>query len=460
METGAFTFTTTGRTTTDGGQTYSKTYSENFAGEKVSFTDQEENRETQEINVTRILPEASISYTPAGPTDGNVISTISFNRSGIIITNNSGNADHLFTRNGNFTYSYDNGRGTIGYTTANVEWINYRPTFRPFITTWRTTNNGETLEIPLYNGINYDFDIDWGDGTLESYMGSAFSTISHIYATAGDHQVSIRGIFPRIYMAQSTSYGQKLRSIDQWGDIQRSSMNYAFYYAQNLAILATDTPILSGVTNMSYMFYNATNLTGNLSEWDTSKVQNMQYLFCNASNFNSPLTNWKLNKLTYANYMFLYTNAFNQDLSSWDLSGATNLSYMFQSASAFNGSLSGWDTHTVTNMSYMFYGTTKFNQPLSHFDTSKVTNMDRMFQNATKFNQDIGNWDTSKVTNMSSLFYGATMFNQDLSTRSITGINSTSNLNNMLQNTALSTYNYNQLLSSWSAQSPISAVNF
>lgn len=36
-------------------------------------------------------------------------------------------------------------------------------------------------------------------------------------------------------------------------------------YATNLEIKAKDTPNLTGVTDMSYMFYGATNLKGNFT---------------------------------------------------------------------------------------------------------------------------------------------------------------------------------------------------
>ncbi|MDR0281784.1 MAG: hypothetical protein LBI53_00175 [Candidatus Peribacteria bacterium] len=112
------------------------------------------------------MPEVIISYNPEGPnlTLEDVISTITFTGKvspNLTITNNGGNTDRTFARNGNFIYTYNNGWGTYGSAKATVDWINFRPGFRPFITTWRTTNAGETLVIPLYNGTNYNFDIDW-----------------------------------------------------------------------------------------------------------------------------------------------------------------------------------------------------------------------------------------------------------------------------------------------------------
>jgi surface protein len=60
-------------------------------------------------------------------------------------------------------------------------------------------------------------------------------------------------------------------------------MAQAFSNATNLKILATDTPNLQKVTSMTSMFNGATNLTGNFSGRDVSKVTSMNYMFSNAT---------------------------------------------------------------------------------------------------------------------------------------------------------------------------------
>jgi hypothetical protein len=52
--------------------------------------------------------------------------------------------------------------------------------------------------------------------------------------------------------------------------------------------------------------------------------------------------------------------------------------------------------------------------------------------------------DLSKVTDMSTMFYGASSFTSDLSERAIGNVTT---MSNMLVNTALSTYTYNEILS-------------
>ncbi|MCS3679288.1 hypothetical protein GGP72_003237 [Salinibacter ruber] len=135
----------------------------------------------------------------------------------------------------------------------------------PFITTWETTSPSESITIPTKGGSNvtdYDFQIDWGDGTTETITGDDPDP-SHTYSSSGTYTVKISTpnngqAFPRIYLNNNTpSSGDnstKLQSIDQWGSIQWGSMASAFAGATNMTYNATDDPNLSNVTDMGSMF--------------------------------------------------------------------------------------------------------------------------------------------------------------------------------------------------------------
>ena len=111
---------------------------------------------------------------------------------------------------------------------------------------------------------------------------------------------------------------------------------------------------------------------GHISLWNTSNVTDMSKMFYNATDFN-------------------------EDISLWDTSNVTNMCGMFWCAIKFNQDIGGWDTSNVTNMS-MFNYATNFNQDIGRWNTSNVTNMTYMFLCAKEFNQDyIINWDISKV---------------------------------------------------------------
>ena len=53
---------------------------------------------------------------------------------------------------------------------------------------------------------------------------------------------------------------------------------------------AIDCWDVSGVTDMSWLFYNVQNFNADISGWDTSRVTSMSYMFRNAIAFNQPLS--------------------------------------------------------------------------------------------------------------------------------------------------------------------------
>ena len=79
---------------------------------------------------------------------------------------------------------------------------------------------------------------------------------------------------------------------------------------------------------------------------------------CNVSSvhlsFNQDLSAWDVSNVTDMNYMFENATSFNQDLSAWDVSNVTNMSRMFSNASSFNQDLSAWDVSNVTSMNICF----------------------------------------------------------------------------------------------------------
>ena len=287
---------------------------------------------------------------------------------------------------------------------------------RPFVTTWRTASPNESITIPVGSSTGA-YTVDWGDGTVTSVTGDA----SHAYASPGEYRVVISGDFTRIYLIDGPN-AEKLQSIDQWGDIRWESMNSAFGRATNMVYRATDIPDLSGVTDMSAMFFGAHSFNGDISEWDVSEVTDMYEMFSGASSFNGDISEWDISGVIDMSYMFLGVSSFNSDLSSWDVSGVTDMSGMFSDADSFNGDISEWDVSGVTDMSYMFLGATSFNGDISTWDVSGVTGMSIMFAGATSFNSDISPWDVSGVTDMSAMFADATSFNGDISPWDVSGV--------------------------------------
>lgn len=218
-----------------------------------------------------------------------------------------------------------------------------------FITTWKPDGSWQPITIPTYPGLTYNYSVDWGDGTITTgHTGSA----SHSFNDTNLHTIKIYGVFPRFY---NTQYNTNLRSVEQWGNIEWTSMEDAFKSCQNLVIKATDNPNLSQVTSMKNMFYQASDFTGDISGWDVRNVKDFSY-------------------------MFYQCRRFNQDIGNWDMRSATNISFMFFENDVFNQDIGNWNTSNVTNMASIFSGALKFNQNLGRWNMSKVANITDMFE--------------------------------------------------------------------------------
>ena len=288
---------------------------------------------------------------------------------------------------------------------------------RPFVTTWRTTSPNEWIIVPV-GGATGAYTVDWGDGRITA---NVTGNQIHSYKKAGIYTVAITGNFERIYLNGNVINPSKLGSIEQWGDIKWISMDSAFEGARNMIYSADDIPDLSKVTNMSYMFVDASSFDGDISSWDTSKVTNMSYMFVDASSFDGDISSWDTSKVTNMSYMFYNTPSFNGDLSAWDVSSLKNMRHMFRNSHSFNSDISSWDVSGVTDMSGMFSGAT-FGGNISSWDVSGVTDMSQMFAGTDSFNSDISSWDVSGVTDMSDMFYSANSFTSDLSGWDVSGV--------------------------------------
>ncbi|MFN3136860.1 MAG: BspA family leucine-rich repeat surface protein [Allomuricauda sp.] len=312
--------------------------------------------------------------------------------------------------------------------TVNIKVVNVIETLfedpESFILKFEVTA-GQVLTIGTNPDFEYDYTIDWGDGSDEETL--TLQNPTHEYLNEDIYLVAIKGNFPALKMYQDAQDGLQdsrdaLIEVVQWGRQKWQSMEMAFFGCSNLITFsATTPPDLSETTTMANMFRDAAKFNGDISNWNTSNVTSMFGMFIGAGSFN-------------------------QDIGGWNTSNVTNMGGMFNSATSFNQDISEWVTSNVTSMFHMFRNATSFNQDIGGWITNKVTNMQGMFHDATSFNQDISDWDTSSVTDMSNMFTDAAAFDQNLGAWKI---GSVTQMENMLDNTNLSTENVNATLVGW-----------
>jgi hypothetical protein len=112
------------------------------------------------------------------------------------------------------------------------------------------------------------------------------------------------------------------------------------------------------------------------------------------------------------------------------MTAVSNTSNMFAEAVSYNNQgtdLNTWDLLGVTNASGMFYSASAFNQSLAWNTLTSLQNADEMFYNAAAFNQDIS---SMPIQNLQTAW-------------------------KMLDGTSFSQTNYDTLLVTWAALSPI-----
>ena len=380
-----------------------------------------------------------------------------------------------------------------------------------FIFKITTTTSPQTFVIPCTNTGTFNATVDYGDGTgSQTVTAYNDSNLTHSFATAGQHTITIDGTFPNVRFYDNTASRVLVDEVVDLGDVNWINLYQAFRDCSNLTAFnagTTDTSSVPGMyqmftncssltsldlssfdtssaSNMGLMFYNCSNLTSlDVTSFNTSSVNSMQQMFYNCSSLTTlDVTSFNTSNVTSMREMFRgcsnlttldltsfdtsivtdmvamfnsCSNLTTLDLSSFDTSSATSMQAMFLSCTGLTSlDLNSFDTSSVTDMNYMFfacYGLTSLD--LSSFDTSSVTDMSVMFGNSYNLTSlGLSSFDTSSVTNIQSMFancLGLTSLNiKHFDVSNVT--NGTSFLLNA--NNALTTTAYDELLEAWAAQ--------
>jgi surface protein len=286
---------------------------------------------------------------------------------------------------------------TAGAGAGSVAAAYVDPTPTKTIMTYKC-NVATTGAIPMRLGLTGTE--SWSDGITKTYT-NANDPASRTFAAGVEYKMTFDGTYQRILYNQTQAtidLNKCLRSVDHWGqNVGVTDASNAFMTAGELTAVPAHIP--STITNISYMFYQASKINDpNISNWNTSNITNMYGAFNRTAAFNQPLNNWNTSKVTNMQYMFTYAGVFNQPLDKWDTSKVTHMTQMFANAGAFNQPLNSWNVSNVVDLQSMFSAASSFNQPLDKWNTAKVTNMSSMFLTNAAFNQNLSGWNTTALT--------------------------------------------------------------
>ena len=218
----------------------------------------------------------------------------------------------------------------------------------PFVSKWTTTTSGQTITLPLYNGGNYLFNVDWGDGTLETIFSD--ETKTHTYSTSGTYTVTIDGIIEGWNFNEDSTSKDDIIEIVSWGELKLGDLGSHFKGCSKLTLTNTiDVLDLSNITNFSETFKDCKNLTtiNNSVLWDTSKIENMNYMFENCLNFNGFINKWDVSSVITMEGLFKNCVSYDNILYSWKPCNVVNMDYMFQNCQMYNQYINSWKVPNI-----------------------------------------------------------------------------------------------------------------
>ena len=166
----------------------------------------------------------------------------------------------------------------------------------------------------------------------------------------------------------------------------------------------------TGVTDMSYMFKDASSFNGNISSWDTSSVTDMREMFYGATAFNQDLSSWNVDTVGSI------CTAFGANAGAWTLPkpslpdscigftiAANGVTVLCRDARVGDVGVVNGVTYTKRDRKGLLALVGTSNEgDLAKSCTSGVTDMSAVFSGASSFNGNISSWDTSSVTTMAA----------------------------------------------------------
>lgn len=149
---------------------------------------------------------------------------------------------------------------------------------KTFITEW-TVNSGDIIVLPIYEKqsedrergeietyFNYDFTVDYGDGTVAKVNSYNDDNRKHTYLKSGTYTVKIEGLCEAFSFNTVSNSRDKITKLVQWGVIK--AKHYDFAGCINLVgtIPLPSKNSFNEILSFRLLFYKCENITGNIPE--------------------------------------------------------------------------------------------------------------------------------------------------------------------------------------------------
>ena len=158
--------------------------------------------------------------------------------------------------------------------------------YHAFISEWRVAS-GETIVLPLPDGWQYEFTIDWGDNSTSNETYPYYSSkshegsVQHTYAAEGTYTISIYGVVEGWSFQEIPDSAMNLIAVHDFGDLGWQYLSGAFYNAKNLQVLKGGNT--AEVSDMTNMFAGATLVQPDLSSWSFASATDLTGMFKDSS---------------------------------------------------------------------------------------------------------------------------------------------------------------------------------
>ncbi len=150
-----------------------------------------------------------------------------------------------------------------------------------FVSVWKTDNTGfsndDQIKLPLISDGNYDFLVDWGDGSQDRITSWNQAEGTHTYSSIGTYTVTISGECDGWEFGNSGAKDlQKIIEIKNCGCLNVST-DLAFYGCKKLIFTSNDELKVVGLTNAGAMF-RLCELTEKVPYFDFSNITSARYM--------------------------------------------------------------------------------------------------------------------------------------------------------------------------------------